>query len=130
MDKLDNMNSDGSNDIPYTTAFKNAWKEHLTRQNRLEYLEYTERGVHWGGDYNAEDIYMEFVRKFIIDYIQIVLTSDEDKNKIIMEFGFQKLIGLMCEYNGEEICDELFEFKEYKEQWIEMLMHNVLNVYT
>lgn len=111
-----------------TSAFLEAWKQHLTKENKLEYINKKLPNRYVYCENSEYDIYMELGCDFSRYYISTV--SEESKDQLILEFGFKKLIDLMCYYNGEEICDELLNFKEYKEEWIEMLLCNLLNIFT
>ena len=109
------------------TAFLNAWKEHIA-QNKPEYLKYV--GMEPTFCEEEEDHYLEVAHDFIDSYIKTVLVTKENKEALINEYGFKKLIDLMCEYNGDEICDELLDFCNHMDSWLEMLMHNLLKIYT
>lgn len=118
---------------PYADAFLAAWKFHLVGQNKQEYLEYLEKGVpsdEASIACDADTAYINFAHDFIVWYLETILVTKENKDKMITEYGFKKLIDLMCEYNGDEICDiELLDFDEYRDAWLEMLMNNLLNIY-
>jgi len=118
---------------PYASAYINSWKQFLVTSDKQEYLQYLEKGLPSSDEEiekGIDDKYIDLVHTFNIGYINTVLASKEQQDKFITEYGFRKLINLMCEYNGNEICDELLDFDQYREEWIEMAMYNILNIYT
>lgn len=67
--------------------------------------------------------------EYLSGYIKTELADKEVQHKIIKEFGFKNLIDLMCEYNGDEICElDLFVINEDSEtmsDWLQMLLSRV-----
>lgn len=80
-------------------------------------------------DFELADLINEKSYSFVEDYIETHLYTREKQYDVILEYGMKKLIYLKCEYDGEEILDELLDFDQYIDQWLHLLLMNVANVY-
>mgnify|MGYP003333408942 CR=1 FL=1 len=67
---------------------------------------------------------------FIDEYMKEHLTDKMIRREIITEFGLKKLIDIMCEFNGDEICEmDLFDFDDNIENWVHTLLMTVAKLY-
>ena len=80
-------------------------------------------------DTDYVDNIMEKCGDFAHEYVEDKLTDKQVQNDIILEYGFKKLIDDMCEYNGDEICEELVELDKHMKGWLYMLLMKVANLY-
>ena len=67
--------------------------------------------------------------EYIYEYIKCHLCDKFVQREIIIEYGFKKLIDLICHYHGDEICEELFDMDDNMSFWIHMLLMNVASLY-
>ena len=75
---------------------------------------------------NIYDNCSEYINK----YIKEQLSDTNARRDIIKEYGFKKLIDLMCSFNGDEICElELFDIDENMSSWLHMLLMSIANLY-
>ncbi len=63
--------------------------------------------------------------EFIDEYIKANLDHTQ-KHKIITEYGMKKLIDLQVSYEGFSICEELLNFDEHINTWLQALLMNVV----
>ena len=114
-----------NNNKPYMTAFLQSWKLHLEQENKEDFYEVIERSQ------NAFEVdsMMHIARNFIDTYMNTILVSNKDRNKLILEYGFKQLIDIMCEREGNAICEDLLNFDKEKSWWVYILLCNLLNLY-
>jgi hypothetical protein len=67
-------------------------------------------------------------KHFIEAYIACNLTHTQ-KHKIISEYGMKKLIDLQISYEGNSVCEDLLNFDEHIDSWLQMLLMNVILLY-
>lgn len=65
---------------------------------------------------------------FVEAYIRCNV-SDQQKYKMIAEYGMKKLIDLQISYEGNSICEELLDLSEHIDTWVHMLLMNVIMLY-
>lgn len=113
---------------PMIDAFVQTWKQYLQETGKPEYLKYTNNCDDEDGDEIYSE-YADFATAYIHEYVATTLSLNTEKENIINEFGMKKLIDLMCEYNGDEICDDLLNFSSHIAHWTETLLGRVIKVY-
>jgi hypothetical protein len=70
---------------------------------------------------------IECCEEFIEAYVRCNIT-DVQKYKMIEEYGMKKLIDLQVSYEGNSICLELLHLDEHIDQWIRVLLMNVITL--
>jgi hypothetical protein len=115
--------------MPMIDAFVEQWKQHLMKNNKEEYLKYMNNSFEYDNEEIFDDDYTEFASEFVHQYA--IIMSQFDSELIIKEYGMKKLIYLLCQHNGDKICDDLLEFNKHniRSHWVETMLGRILKIY-
>jgi hypothetical protein len=116
-------------DKPLISAFVNKFEVFLKANNMPNISGLENLGDVQDYEY-VSDIYDQ-CNDYMYMYIDTELNDNKTQRDIIKEFGFKKLIDIMCSYKGDEICElELFDINDndIMHSWVNMILSHVANL--